>query len=57
MIHRVASSERYSSGLIEIQRDWSLIDVLDANQVLDVYELEAQRSHDESMKKARSKGA
>ena len=36
-IHRIASSTKYSSGLIEIQTQWSLLDVLDAHQVLDVY--------------------
>lgn len=34
-IHRIASSEYYSSSLIEIQTQWSLEDLLDATIVLD----------------------
>lgn len=37
-MHRVASSELYSSGLIEIQTAWSFDDLLDANDVLDLNE-------------------
>jgi hypothetical protein len=51
MIHRVASSERYNDELITIQRDWNLIDLLDANQVLDTYALEEQRAADEIKRK------
>jgi hypothetical protein len=38
MIHRVASSERYSSSLVEIQTQWSLEDLLDSTMILDVYD-------------------
>jgi len=34
-VHRVASSDRYSSGLAEILYGWTLEQVLDANMVLD----------------------
>ena len=34
----MASSQRYSSGLIEIETLWSIDDVLAANVVLDLYE-------------------
>lgn len=36
--HRIAASKRYSSGLHEIRTQWSLIDLLDAHEVLDAYE-------------------
>lgn len=38
MIHRVAASKRYSSSLIEIQTLWSLDDVLDAIEILDMFD-------------------
>ena len=42
MIHRVATS-RYRSSLIEIQTQWSIDDVWDAVEVLDMYdELDAE---------------
>jgi hypothetical protein len=41
-IWRVASHERIKSGLIEIQTQWSLTDILDAHDVIDLYE-EAER--------------
>jgi len=41
-IHRVASSPRYSSSLEEIESRWSIVDLWDANRVLDAYE-EAER--------------
>lgn len=50
MIHRVASSDSYSSGLIEIQEHWSLLDLLDANQALDVMAIEEQIAMDEAKK-------
>jgi hypothetical protein len=34
----VVSSPRYSSGLVEVERDWTVVDVVIANDVLDVYE-------------------
>lgn len=40
--HRVASSDRYSASLREIQDEWTLDDVLDAHLVLDAFE-EADR--------------
>ena len=39
MIHRIASSEQYSSSLHEIQTAWSLQDVMEANDVLDLLDL------------------
>jgi len=42
-VHRIAASERYSSGLIEIQTQWSLDDLLDAWLVLDAYDKIAYR--------------
>jgi hypothetical protein len=38
MIHRVATAKRYSSSLIEIQTLWTLDDVMDAIEVLDMYD-------------------
>ena len=37
-IHRIAISERYKSSLIEIETLWSLDDLLDAHDILDVIE-------------------
>jgi hypothetical protein len=37
-VHRVATSERYRSGLVEIQTQWSLDDLMDAVLVLDMYD-------------------
>lgn len=56
MIHRVAGSEHYSSGLIEIQSDWTLLDLLDANETLDAYALEEQLAYEESKKGAGKRG-
>ncbi len=36
--HRVVTSSHYHASLIEVQKDWSLDDVLDAHEVLDCYE-------------------
>ena len=38
MVHRIASSEQYNSSLIEIQTQFSFDDILDCNEVLDLYE-------------------
>lgn len=38
LVHRIAASDRYSSGLHEIETQWSIEDLLDAHQVLDIYE-------------------
>lgn len=45
LIHRVATSKRYSSGLIEIQTQWSLDDVMDAIEVLDMYDSLDEQAH------------
>jgi len=37
-IHRVATSARYRSGLVEIQTAWSLDDLYEAHDVLDMYD-------------------
>jgi len=37
-LHRIASSEKYSSGLQEIRWQWTLDDVWDAHTVLDLIE-------------------
>ncbi len=37
-VHRVATSQKYMSSLIEIQTQWSLDDVCDAHAVLDAFE-------------------
>lgn len=37
-IHRIASSKFYSSSLVEIETQWTICDVWDANRVLDVYD-------------------
>lgn len=47
LIHRVATSRRYSSSLMEIQQQWSLDDVMDAIEVLDMYDqLDAEAAGD-----------
>ena len=48
--HRIASSQRYSTSLKEIEWEWSIDDVWDANEVLDLYE-EMERKASEEMKK------
>lgn len=45
MIHRVATSGRYHSGLMEIQAQWSLDDVFDAIEILDMYDVLEDRMH------------
>ena len=42
-IHRVVTSEQYKASLIEVQRDWSIDDVMDANEVLDLFEKLSRR--------------
>lgn len=38
-MHRIAGSQRYGgSGLVEIQTLWSIDDLMDAHDVLDLYE-------------------
>jgi hypothetical protein len=37
-IHRIAASERYSASLTEIQIQWSVEDLYEAHDVLDLYE-------------------
>ena len=37
-VHRVATNQKYTSSLIEIQTQWSIDDVLDAHAVLDTFE-------------------
>ena len=41
--HRIASSSQYSCGLAEIETLWSVTDVWDANEVLDLIEEQARR--------------
>jgi hypothetical protein len=42
-IWRIAAADRFSASLNEIEERWSLSDVLDAHEVLDMYEdLEAK---------------
>lgn len=36
-VHRIATSSYYHASLIEVQRDWSMDDILDAHEVLDCY--------------------
>lgn len=38
-IHRVATSTKYGSSLREIQLEWSLDDLMDAIEVLDMYDV------------------
>jgi hypothetical protein len=50
MIHRVATSRKYYSSLIEIQTCWSLDDLMDAIGVLDMYdELEAMKNSKDTL--------
>lgn len=51
-VHRIASSQRYSSGLKEIEWEWSLEDVWDANQVLDLWDVAEKKAADEARRKA-----
>jgi hypothetical protein len=45
--HRIASSQKYSSGLHEIMYQWTLIDCLDAHLVLDAFlDIESQAPDD-----------
>jgi hypothetical protein len=37
-IHRIAASERYADNLITIQTLWSLDDLYEAHDVLDMYD-------------------
>lgn len=37
MVHRVATSN-YKSSLHEMQTQWSLIDLIDATEVCDIYD-------------------
>ena len=43
-IHRVATSNYYTSGLHEIQLEWSLDDLMDAIEVLDMYDVLQDRA-------------
>lgn len=43
-IHRVATSERYCSSLLEVQTQWSLDDLMDAIEVLDMYDVLTDRA-------------
>lgn len=43
-IHRVATSQRYGASLLEIQTLWSLDDLMDAIEVLDMYAVLDDRS-------------
>ena len=38
LTHRVATSDRYSDSLSEIEEKWSLLDLLKAHAVLDMLE-------------------
>ena len=49
-VHRIASSNRYSSSLKEVEEDWSIDDVWDANVVLDLYD-EAERKAAQNLPK------
>jgi hypothetical protein len=35
--HRIVTSKHYRASLIEVQRHWSLDDVVDAHQALDYF--------------------
>lgn len=35
MAHRVVTSRHYHASLIEVQREWTLCDLLDAHAVID----------------------
>lgn len=34
----MVANPRYSSGLVEIERDWTVVDVHDANALLDAFD-------------------
>lgn len=36
-VWRIAASERFSSSLIEIESQWTLVDVATAHDILDLY--------------------
>ena len=36
---RLVASERLSASLVEIEERWTMIDVMDAHDVLDLYEM------------------
>lgn len=46
-IHRVATSGKYASSLIEIQTQWSLDDLLDSIMILDMYDVLADQAQDD----------
>lgn len=46
-IHRIATSEEYSDGLIDVKNEWSTRDLYHAHKVLDVYaKVEEQNRND-----------
>lgn len=45
MIHRIATSRRYNDSLDTIQTKWSLDDVMDATEVLDMYDVLEERAN------------
>jgi hypothetical protein len=36
-VHRIVTSRHYRASLIEVQRHWSIDDVVDAHQALDYF--------------------
>jgi hypothetical protein len=51
----VACSEKYSSSLIEIQTEWTISDLLDANDFLDLLAIAELEAHEKLNKKTRGK--
>ncbi len=54
-IHRIASSQRYSSSLIEIENEWTIDEVWDANEVLDILKLAEEKASEKAAREAKRK--
>ncbi len=48
LVHRVATSRRYSDTLVDIMERWSIDDVITANEVLDALDDAADRAEKEA---------
>jgi hypothetical protein len=49
-IHRVATSGRYTSTITEIKRSWTIVDVMDAHDVIDALAEAERKAYDRATK-------
>jgi len=49
-VHRVATSGRYTSTIVEIRKHWTILDIMDAHDVIDALAEAERKAYDRAAK-------